>query len=155
MLNEAGILLRLLSPMDRIYRLISSPNCWFAGYLLWFIALFVLSSFSVGKQDGPEIPHLDKVLHASYFTLGSATLGVGLLLKNPRVSPGRLLAILLLAALIVGGFDEWHQSHTPGRTGNDLGDLSADVLGGLLGFFVASQVFWFARSRGLVAKVVA
>jgi VanZ family protein len=141
--------------MDRIYRLISSPNYWFAGYLVWFVALFVLSSISVGKPDGPEIPHLDKVLHTTYFTLGSATLGVGLLLKIPRLSPWRLLAILVLAAFVVGGFDEWHQSHTPGRSGNDLGDLTADCLGGLLGFFVVTQLFWFASRRGFVAKVVA
>ena len=138
--------------MDRLSRCISTPNCWFAGYAIWFAALFALSSISSGP-GGPRIPHLDKVAHATYFTAGSAVLGMGLLLRSPRIARRRIFWILVVAALLVGAFDEWHQTHTAGRSGNDIGDLTADVLGGCLGFFAASFMFRFANRRGLLRKV--
>lgn len=141
--------------MQRVIRLFSRPEFWFGGYLLWFGVLFLLSSVTFGAPHGPAFPHLDKVAHATYFTAGSAVLGIGLMLKLPKLSLRRLLLILVAAALVVGGFDEWHQTHTAGRSGNDLGDLTADGLGGVLGFFIAIWLFGFAKRRGLLAKVVA
>lgn len=141
--------------MTRTRQLISSPATWFCGYLLWFVVLFLLSSISPENPGKVEVPHLDKVAHASYFTLGSAVLGVGILLVRRGIPRRRLLLLLVGAALVVGGFDEWHQTHTAGRSGNDLGDLSADGLGGVLGFFVAGWLFGFAERRGLAAKLPA
>lgn len=34
---------------------------------------------------------------------------------------------------LVGIIDEYHQTFTPGRTGNDLGDWIADILGSIAG----------------------
>ena len=56
-------------------------------------------------------------------------------------------------ALAVGIFDEWHQSTTPGRDGNSVGDVIADVVGGVIGFFLSLRLFRFAKGRGLLANV--
>ena len=139
--------------MERLIREFSRPRIWFAGYLCWFWLLFFLSSRPSFGPDMQTIPHLDKVIHAVYFTAGSTALGLGLQLLRPKISLRSLFMILFFAALVVGRFDEWHQSHTPGRNGNDYGDLAADGLGGVIGFFVAVRLFGFARGRGLVARV--
>lgn len=128
---------------------------WFAAYLAWFCLLFFLSSRSGFGPDVQTIPHSDKVVHAVYFAAGSTALGIGLLLWRPKFPLRRLFWILVVAALAVGWFDEVHQSYTPGRSGNDLGDLAADGLGGVIGFFVALRLFGFARGRGLLARVAA
>lgn len=82
----------------------------------------------------------DKIAHACYFTAGAAAFALALglaLATNVSLSKARLLLACLVMAALVGAFDEWHQSHTPGRDGNSLGDWIADVLGGLLGFWLA------------------
>ena len=145
--------------MPRRLQFLSRPATWFAAYALWFVLLFLLSSITVEAKGKPSIPHLDKVAHATYFTAGSAALGIGLLLGGSKLARSRhqrwLLLTLVLAALVVGGFDEWHQSFTAGRSGNDLGDLAADLLGGVVGFFVATRLFGFATTRGLLARLAA
>jgi VanZ family protein len=136
-----------MAPAGRISRVISLPSFWLCGFMVWFALLCLMSSISVTVPGSLQIPHLDKVVHSSYFTAGAAVLGTGLMLLNPRVSARRLFFVLVLVALVVGGFDEWHQTHTVGRSGNDLGDLTADGLGGVLGFFAATRLFRFARGR--------
>ena len=49
-----------------------------------------------------------------------------------RDSPWSLLVVTISLAAI-GALDEWHQSWIPTRSGNDLGDWIADVLGSLTG----------------------
>ena len=46
-----------------------------------------------------------------------------------------LIPVAVLVIGLIGGLDEWHQSFTPGRSGNDLSDLLADVLGAAAGAF--------------------
>lgn len=41
---------------------------------------------------------------------------------------------------IVGILDEYHQSFTPGRSGNDPYDWLADVVGGMVGALVFKRV---------------
>jgi VanZ family protein len=140
--------------MQRSVRILSQPRTWFSGYLVWFVTLFLLSSISPDNPDGPQLfPHLDKLLHATYFAAGSALLGIGLCLWRPALTSRSLYWILVMAALVVGGFDEWHQTHTPGRSGNDLGDLSADVVGAAIGFFIVIRLLGFAKGRGLLARL--
>lgn len=40
--------------------------------------------------------------------------------------------LLVIVAGVVGVLDEFHQSHTPGRHGNDPGDVAADITGGVI-----------------------
>jgi VanZ family protein len=78
----------------------------------------------------------DKVAHTVYFTSGSAALCWALTLRGGwRFGSNKLLVFgcCVVMAAVVGVFDEWHQSFTPGREGNDLGDWIADLVGGVLG----------------------
>jgi VanZ family protein len=91
-----------------------------AGLLLW-----------LGYRPPSEIPSgppgFDKVLHAgAYSVLG--------LLAAWAARKGILVGAI--AALLVGGLDEWGQSTVSGRYPDWL-DLAADVAGGALGGLAA------------------
>lgn len=110
------------------------PAFWSSAFAVWFAVLWFLSSLSPSSQASPEIPHLDKVAHFGYFFGGAGLLAASLYRLNPATPHWRriiLLTILILAA--VGWLDEWHQTHTPGRSGNSWGDWLADVLGATVG----------------------
>ncbi len=89
-------------------------------------------------EGGPEIPHIDKVLHFGYFMGGAFIFATWILLRNSREEclRRRILFPLLLFA-VIGALDEWHQTFTPGRSGNDPFDWLADVLGALTGIIIA------------------
>lgn len=106
-----------------------SVGCW-AG-LLWWLSSRVL------PPVGPSFDHADKFKHLVYFTAGSFCLARFLILTRPNATALAITLSSIAFALIVGATDEYHQSLTPGRSGNDLGDLLADTAGGLLGAILA------------------
>lgn len=113
-------------------RLPRHPGSWFALFFLWFSILWVLSSFAFYGPQTPSIDHLDKVQHFGYFFGGGALLTAGFYRFNPdRPNWMRIIAATIILIALVGALDEWHQTHTPGRSGNDVYDWLADVLGGL------------------------
>jgi len=80
-------------------------------------------------------------MHFIYFGCGAA-LVAGFFLSLKNASKFKFKSILLLSLLIgatVGALDEYHQSHTPGRTGNDPWDWAADCLGSIAG---AAAMYW-------------
>jgi len=109
------------------------------GALLWAALLYYLSDQPMAV-DIHAFEYQDKVLHVfAYFVLGMlimAALRAGS--HGYRVS--QLLLVTLLAVLY-GLLDEYHQSFVPGRD-PALGDVVADVAGGLLG---ALFVYLLAR----------
>lgn len=89
-------------------------------------------------EGGPEIPHIDKVLHFGYFSVGGIILSTYLLLKKGATAPVAfriLIPLVILAA--IGALDEYHQTFTPGRSGNDPFDWLADFLGSATGIAIA------------------
>ena len=112
---------------------------WWAGVAVWAVALFVLSGGSA-PPSGPEFPFKDKLAHCLYFSGGAFCFVLGL-----SAGPGVRLTLLramtwgFVFAAVCGGLDEWHQSFTPGRVGNDPGDWLADVACGLLGGQMAQR----------------
>ena len=108
---------------------------WWFSWIAWFVALFVLSSFAGYPGTAPPIEISDKILHALYFACGSAMFFIALGFGRKPVRSNALLFLACVGmAAVVGAFDEWHQSFTPGRSGNDLGDWIADVVGGAIGW---------------------
>jgi VanZ family protein len=110
---------------------------WWLGVMVWALVLYVLSDNSA-PQTGPEFPFKDKVLHCIYFSGGAFCFTLGFIAT--RRGRAHLFAALLLGfafAAITGALDEWHQSFTPGRMGNDMGDWLADATGGLIGGWLA------------------
>jgi VanZ family protein len=109
------------------------------GILTWIVALYFLSENSA-PQTGPEFPFKDKLLHCIYFSGGAFCFAFSWLAT--RKAEARWPSALLLGfafAAITGALDEWHQSFTPGRMGNDVGDWLADAAGGLIGGWLAGR----------------
>jgi VanZ family protein len=109
---------------------------------LYVSLMFTLSSWS-NPPSGPEVPHLDKVVHTVEYGI------LGLLISwaaAGRVRGWRQLGLLLAAGLAVAVVDEWIQQHTPGRTPS-LHDVLADLTG--LGLaWAAVEVDGKVRSSG-------
>ena len=108
-----------------------NPTLWTMLVLVWAAVLYYLSSRS-NLHVGPEIPHMDKVKHAIYFMGGATMLFLALRLRRTPPALGPCLIVIVIFAAAIGALDEFHQSFTPGRSGNDIWDWIADVTGGLL-----------------------
>ena len=106
---------------------------WFTALIIWFVALFILSSMSHPNPPGPDFPNKDKVMHATYYALGGLCLFIALRLKNPNRTLLHTSVTVVIFCSLVGVFDEWHQTFTPDRSGNDPFDWMADTFGGVLG----------------------
>jgi VanZ family protein len=113
------------------------PAVWFTAFAAWLGLLWWLSSLGPSHPSGPSIPHLDKVAHFGYFLGGAGLLSAALFRLNPA-NPNwpRIIGITLLTLAAVGVLDEWHQTHTPGRDGNSLGDWLADITGATIGTLI-------------------
>lgn len=120
-----------------------SPRPWFAGCALWAVVLWFLSAGHPAPPGAFEIPYFDKVCHFGYFFGGGAMLATALRLRQTAAPPawGRIIAVVALAAALTGWMDEFHQTFTPGRSGNDPADWLADVLGGTAGALVVRRIF--------------
>jgi VanZ family protein len=110
---------------------------WLGCFIAWFLALFVMSSFSGPAIGPPPFPHFDKVAHFGYFFGGGGLLAAFLYFRRP-VDPSwwRIVLTVTLICAAAGAFDEWRQTFTPGRSGNDVSDWLADTLGGTAGALV-------------------
>lgn len=116
------------------------PALWFTGLCIWFGVLWLLSS---SHNVGPKVDvrHLDKLLHFGYFLGGGFLLAGWHFRLRPANPPWRrILWTAVIAMAVIGGIDEWHQTHTPGRHGGDLWDWLADTLGGTTGALVLRAV---------------
>jgi len=131
--------------MKSLLHALERPRTWWILLSLWWLATFTASSFSTGPKPPPEfeIPHLDKILHFCWFAGGGFALALAIRLRRPPPASFLVRVILPIAAIsLLGALDEFRQSFTPGRSGNDFGDWVADTLGGGLGVACAA---WLCR----------
>jgi VanZ family protein len=71
----------------------------------------------------------DKMKHViAYFVLG-VSFCMWIPRKNWFAKPFFWGILIIVLSTVFGIIDEYHQSFVPGRSGNDLGDLIADVIG--------------------------
>lgn len=134
--------------------MLSRPLIWLLGVVLWFAVLFFLSSRPMPHMPGPEIPHLDKIMHASYFAIGSTMVYVGVRLRRPDRPWWHASLLALAFAALVGISDEFHQNSVPGRSGNDPYDWMADVLGGFLASGMGALVYGWVAAKTLVGAKI-
>ena len=114
-----------------------SPFWWF-GVAVWAVVLWNLSA-NPSLPSGPSFPLKDKLLHCLYFCGGATCLLLALFGKAKTLPSWRQLACYSIPfAIIIGAADEFHQTFTPGRSGNDPWDWLADLSGGLL----AAWIVW-------------
>ncbi|MBC8128281.1 MAG: VanZ family protein [Gloeobacteraceae cyanobacterium ES-bin-144] len=125
--------------------MLRNPRVWLAALLGWFGTLWILSSMS-GVGPNVSINHLDKVAHFIYF-FGGGVLLAGWRFRYQPVRPSwkLILTTTILTMALIGWLDEWHQSFTPGRSGNDPFDWLADLLGATAGAFALKAFHRFLR----------
>lgn len=114
---------------------------YFFLFVVWLVTLWFLSAGNPGPKGGPEIPHIDKVVHFGYFFGGAGLMAAWLGLREQIRKPTRTVwslfaVVVLVIGCLIGRLDEYHQSFTPGRSGNDMGDWLADILGAIVGAWV-------------------
>jgi VanZ family protein len=120
--------------------LLRKPAPWWLAVLVWAGVLWLLSA-NKPLPSGPSFPFKDKVLHCTYFA-GGAFCFLTALLGNQRPPPtaARLIFFGLLFTGVMGALDEFHQTYTPGRSGNDPWDWLADLCGGLLAAWLSRRL---------------
>lgn len=128
----------------KLPRFLFSPLLWRVLVLVWAALLYWLSEQSTLPQPA-SFDGVDKLEHAVFFAAGGACFLLGLRLAGLVPRTFDAIAVTVLFCSIVGGLDEWHQTHTPGRSGGDIADWLADSVGGIIGAYVAIGLqMWLA-----------
>ena len=92
--------------------------------VLYAVLIFVGSSVPGTSIDARLSLH-DKIIHATEYA------GFAFLLA--RAFGVRRWWLAILVGALYGVSDEFHQTFTPHRSGNDLGDMTADLVGSTIG----------------------
>lgn len=90
-----------------------------------FAALIFTGSSVPGDHIDPRVGLHDKLMHTAEY----ATFGFLL----ARALGARLWWLAIVVGALYGVSDEFHQTFTPLRSGNDLGDMTADLVGSTIG----------------------
>lgn len=106
--------------------------CWLA-VIFWAGTIFFLSTLSGNEVDKLNTLHWwDKALHFIAFSAG----GVVVAFTLCRTRDWGWKKVVLITTILISAYgwsDEWHQQWTPGRSAKDVGDWTADTLGGAAG----------------------
>jgi VanZ family protein len=102
------------------------------------VVLYAALIFAGSSVPGDAIDHRvgahDKLIHATEYA------GFAFLLARALGARRWWLAIVI--GVLFGVSDEFHQTFTPHRSGNDLGDITADAVGSTVG-----ALAWFLLRR--------
>jgi VanZ family protein len=104
-----------------------------AALAAWACAILFLSSLT--PQELPEAAFLfwDKANHFVAYAVGGWLAASALRVSKPHAPTTRLLILAILLIAAFGALDEAVQTFTPGRSGADVDDWVADVLGATAG----------------------
>ena len=131
----------------------SFPSSYKNFFYYWFpviiyCALIFFQSSRPVPESIPEIPYLDKLLHAGAYALLGA-----MFFRAYRTTAlgGKLHYIITLSILSAGLYgigDEFHQYFVPYRSA-DILDALADIVGSAIGAFAAAAAAGNLRIHGL------
>lgn len=114
--------------------------CW-SVVVLWAGTIFFLSSLSGNEVEKLNTLHWwDKALHFLAFAAG----GVVVAFTLRRTRNWSWKKVVLITTIVVSAYgwtDEWHQQWTPGRSAKDVGDWTADTLGGAAGAILLVSIY--------------
>jgi VanZ family protein len=116
------------------------------SFTAWVITVFILSSIPGSRFSPPPFSWADKAVHASIFATGAFLLFAACC-RTFGTTSWKAVFLLFAAMVLIGIGDEFHQTFTPGRSGNDRGDLTADAIGALLGICCARLLNGKRRSK--------
>lgn len=105
-------------------------------FAAWCVTLFILSSIPGSRLGALPFPQADKVVHSAIFAMGAILLAFAFYRTFGR-SAWKTSVLVFVAMVAIGFSDEFHQLYTPGRSGDDPGDLLADAAGALIGIVCA------------------
>jgi VanZ family protein len=110
----------------------------------WAAAITVLSSMTPSQlQQIAPFDFWDKAAHFLAFAAGAVALSLAL--RWSTAWPWKRIVLIAVAAVaLFGAIDEYHQTFTPHRSGADLSDWTADMLGALTG--ALATAFFHART---------
>jgi VanZ family protein len=118
-------------------QILRHPLFWLGCFLLWFGALWLLSASSLHGVYQPPVSNFDKVEHFGFFFGGTGLLCAWLFRLNPEKPNWKVITCIAVVIIgLVGWLDEYHQTFTPGRSGNDPSDWIADFSGAIAGALV-------------------
>lgn len=109
----------------------------YCALLGWAVGILWLSSLSPAELPDEAFVLWDKLTHVIAYTAGGWLAATALRVSWPSLTGA--CAVVAAAALIAafGVLDEAVQTRTPGRTGADLGDWTADLIGAVLGVLLS------------------
>ena len=119
--------------------LLRKSRLWLIAFALWALILWILSGRPPPEVSTLDLPGFDKILHFVYFLIGAVLLSIALHLRG-SCSWRHNLVVVVIALAMIGAIDEWHQSWIVGRSGNDLGDWVADLLGCFAGALICKPL---------------
>ena len=90
-----------------------------------YAALIFVGSSIPGDAINSKLTIHDKLIHASEYA--------GLAFLLARAFGVRRWWLAIVAGALYGVSDEFHQTFTRNRSGNDLGDITADTIGSVIG----------------------
>lgn len=129
-------------PINDTPRTMKLPRClvlpafWRVLVIVWAAVLWWLSEQS--KLPSPaKFEGIDKVEHMLYFAAGGVCFLLSLRLAGFVRQTITAIVLTVLFCSFVGVLDEWHQTFTPGRSGGDVWDWTADTIGGFVGALFA------------------
>jgi VanZ family protein len=121
-------------------RLLQKTLLWWMAVLAWTVVLWMLSA-NTPLPSGPSFPLKDKLLHCTYFASGAFCFLTALWgHSRPVPNAARFCLVGLLFTGIIGALDEFHQTFTPGRFGNDPWDWLADLSGGMVAAWLCRRL---------------
>jgi VanZ family protein len=107
------------------------------------VVLYAALIFTGSSIPGTSIPSgwtiHDKIIHATEYA--------GFTFLLARAFGLRRWWLAIVVGALYGVSDEFHQTFTPHRSGNDLGDITADVVGSTIGA-VAWMLLRWRRADG-------
>ncbi len=121
------------------------PAAAWGLFLAWCAGLWFISNQPATVPPAFSIPFLDKVQHFVFFAAGGFLLAFAL----TRSGAGRKITLTTLTVMALLGFlDEWNQLTVEGRSGGDVGDWIADVLGTAAGLGILRLVHGGEKHSG-------
>jgi VanZ family protein len=118
-------------------RIFLHPLFWLGGFALWFGVLWLLSANTLRGMPQPKVSHFDKIAHFGFFFGGTCLLCAWLFRLNPEKPKWKLIICIAVVVIgLVGWLDEYHQTFTIGRRGNDPSDWLADFAGAIVGALI-------------------
>jgi len=99
--------------------------------LLVMVVIFMLSALPGDELHQPFFPGDDKVAHLVVYGALAAAALFAISPRWRRIYPAAVCLVVVMACLIYGISDEFHQSFVPGRNPS-AADLVADGVGALI-----------------------